>query len=55
VSEGVAYRRPSPQVQYFETLCAQTVDEVTIVQGEFHQKRIVRAHRRHLSAVNTLA
>jgi hypothetical protein len=43
------------QLHYFETLYAQNMDEMTIPQGEFHQKRIDRAHRRHLSAVKTLA
>jgi hypothetical protein len=31
------------------------MDELTIVQSEFHQKRIDRANRRHISAVKTLA
>ena len=43
------------QLHYFETLYAQNMDEMKIPQGEFHQKRIDRAHRRHLSAVKTLA
>jgi len=43
------------QLHYFETLYAQNMDELTIAQSEFHQKRIDRAHRRHLSAVKTLA
>jgi hypothetical protein len=43
------------QLHYFETLYAQNISNLTIVQSEFHQKRIDRAHRRHLSAVKTLA
>ena len=43
------------QLHYFEALYAQNMDELTIVQSEFHQKRIDRAHRRHLSAIKTLA
>jgi hypothetical protein len=43
------------QLHYFETLYAQNMDEMTIPESEFHQKRIGRAHRRHLSAVKTLA
>lgn len=43
------------QLHYFETLYAQNMNEMTILEGEFHQKRIDRAHRRHLSAVKTLA
>jgi hypothetical protein len=43
------------QLHFFEALYAQNMDELTIVQSEFHQKRIDRAHRRHLSAIKTLA
>jgi len=43
------------QLHYFETIYAQNMDKLTIPQSEFHQKRIDRAHRRHLSAVKTLA
>jgi hypothetical protein len=43
------------QLHYFETLYAQNMDKLTIAQSELHQKRIDRAHRRHLSAVKTLA
>jgi hypothetical protein len=43
------------QLHYFETLYAQNINNLTILQSEFHQKRIDRAHRRHLSAIKTLA
>jgi len=43
------------QLQYFECLYAQNMGNLTIPQAEFHQKRIDRAHRRHLSAIRTLA
>ena len=43
------------QLHYFETLYTQNIDKLTILQSEFHQKRIDRAHRRHLSAIKTLA
>lgn len=43
------------QLQYFEALYAQNMKDLTITQGEYHQQRIDRAHRRHLSAVKTLA
>jgi hypothetical protein len=43
------------QLHYFETLYIQNIDKLTILQSEFHQKRIDRAHRRHLSAIKTLA
>lgn len=42
-------------LQYFEALYAQNLRGLTIQQSEYHQKRIDRAHRRHLSAVRTLA
>jgi len=42
-------------MHYFETLYPQNMDEITIAQSVFHQRRIDRAHRRHLSAVKTLA
>jgi hypothetical protein len=43
------------QLQYFEGLYSQNIRNLTIPQAEFHQKRIDRAHRRHLSAIRTLA
>jgi len=42
-------------LQYFEAIYAQNIRKLTIQQSEFHQKRIDHAHRRHLSAVRTLA
>lgn len=43
------------QLQYFEAVYAQNLKELTMMQGEHYQRRIDRAHRRHLSAVKTLA
>ncbi len=43
------------QVQSYETLYAQNVRKMTMAWGEHHQKRIDRAHNRHLSAVRALA
>ncbi|MGH3148866.1 MAG: hypothetical protein ACRDTR_24055 [Rubrobacter sp.] len=43
------------QLQYFEALYAQHIRDLTIAQAEHQQKRIDRAHKRHLSAVKTLA
>jgi hypothetical protein len=43
------------QLQYVEVLYAQNMRGLTIQQSEFHERRIDRAHRRHLSAVRTLA
>ncbi len=43
------------QVQLFETIHAFEMTKVTMRQGDYHQKRIDRAHRRHLSAIKALA
>ena len=43
------------QVQLFDAYYAYGMKGGTIVQDEFRQKRLDRAHRRHLSAVRTLA
>jgi hypothetical protein len=43
------------QVQYYESLYAQNIGNLTIPRSEYHQKRLDRAHKRHLSAVRTLA
>jgi hypothetical protein len=43
------------QVQVFDGLCAVGLKGETMSQGEHHQKRIDRAHNRHLSAVKVLA
>ena len=43
------------QVQCYETLYAQNAAKMTLAQGEHHQKRMDRAHNRHLSAVRALA
>jgi len=43
------------EVQFFETLYAQNMPALTIPQAEHHQKRLDRAHRRHLSAIRALA
>jgi len=43
------------QLQYFETAYAQNAGELTMAQGDHHQRRIDRAHNRHLSALRTLA
>ena len=42
-------------LQYFEALYAQHRDELTMAQDYHHQKCLDRAHRRHLSAIRTLA
>jgi hypothetical protein len=43
------------EVQFFEALYAQNMRKLTIPQAEHHQKRLDRAHRRHLSAIRALA
>jgi hypothetical protein len=43
------------QVQLFDAFYALGMKGGTIIQDEFRQKRLDRAHRRHLSAVRTLA
>ena len=43
------------EVQYFETLYAQNMGEMTMAQGDSQQRRIDAAHRRYLSSIRTLA
>ena len=43
------------EVQYFEALYAKYMRNLTIPQAEHHQKRLDRAHGRHLSAIRALA
>jgi hypothetical protein len=43
------------EVQTFQALYYQNGDRLTLAQAEYHQKRLDRAHRRHLSAIKTLA
>jgi len=43
------------EVQLFEALYAQNMCKLTLPQAEYHQKRLDRAHRRHLSAIGALA
>ena len=43
------------QVQFFEGLYASGLGKHTLAQGNYYQKRLDRAHNRHLSAVRALA
>jgi hypothetical protein len=43
------------QVQFFDSLYAFGMKNEVMSQGDYRQKRLDRAHRRHLSAVRTLA
>ena len=42
-------------MQLFDAYYAFGMKSGTIIQDEFRQKRLDRAHRRHLSAMRTLA
>ena len=43
------------EVQFFEALYAKNMRKLTLPQAEHHQKRLDRAHGRHLSAIGALA
>jgi hypothetical protein len=42
------------EVQLFSGLYGANLGKLTLSQGDYHQKRLDRAHRRHLSAIRTL-
>ena len=66
--EEVAGQNPSPlerllaeritvcwlELQYFEAIYAQNMGNLTITQGDYHQRRIDKAHRRYLSSIKAL-
>ncbi len=43
------------ELQYFEVIYAQNIGKLTITQGDHHQRRIDKAHRRYLSSIKALA
>ena len=43
------------QLQLFEALYSTSLGNLNLSQGNYHQKRLDRAHRNHLSAIRTLA
>lgn len=43
------------ELQYFQAIYTQNLGNMTIPQGDYHQRRIDRAHRRYLSSIKTLA
>jgi hypothetical protein len=43
------------EVQLFSGFYSANLGKLTLGQGDYHQKRLDRAHRRHLSAIRTLA
>ena len=42
-------------MQFFDSLYAFGMKNEVMSQGDYRQKRLDRSHRRHLSAVRTLA
>ena len=43
------------EVQFFEALYVRNMRNLSVTQADFHQKRLDRAHKRHLSAIRALA
>jgi hypothetical protein len=43
------------ELQYFQTIYMQNLNNMTIPQSDHHQRRIDKAHRRYLSSVKALA
>jgi hypothetical protein len=43
------------ELQYFEAIYTQNLGNMTISQGDYHQRRIDKAHRRYLSSIKALA
>ncbi len=43
------------QLQYAEAIYAQNLENMNMVQSEYHQRRIDRLHKRYLSSIKTLA
>jgi len=43
------------QVQYAEIIYAQNLGSMNMAQGEYHQRRLDKLHRRYLSAIKALA
>lgn len=42
------------QLQYAEAIYAQNLGDLSMVQSEYHQRRLDRLHRRYLSSIKTL-
>jgi hypothetical protein len=42
------------ELQFFEAIYAQNMGKLTITQGDYHQRRIDKAHRRYLSSIKAL-
>ena len=43
------------QVHYYEALLTQKEPDLSLAQGEYHHRRLDRAHRRYLASLRTLA
>src|SRR5215204_7605950 len=43
------------ELQYFQTIYAQNLGNLSITQSDFHQRRIDKAHRRYISSIKALA
>jgi ribonuclease D len=43
------------ELQYFQALYSQNLDNLSITQSDYHQRRIDKAHRRYLSSIKALA
>jgi hypothetical protein len=43
------------RMHYYEALLTQKEPDLSLAQGEYHHRRLDRAHRRYLSSLKTLA
>jgi hypothetical protein len=43
------------ELQYFQTIYAQHLADLSITQSDYHQRRIDKAHRRYISSIKALA
>jgi hypothetical protein len=43
------------QLAYADLVYSQNLDEMTMAQSDWHQRRLDRLHRRYLSSIKTLA
>ena len=42
------------ELQYFQAIYTQNLGKLTIIQSDYHQRRIDKAHRRYLSSIKAL-
>ncbi len=43
------------ELRYFQAIYTQNLGNFSIIQGDYHQRRIDKAHRRYLSSIKALA